>query len=93
MCPNMSLDFDLCLSFDLNIGVNVKFGGYIFYASQKFDFYFFDTRMEQSMLDVFKCTKMCRCSKVVQKQHGHTDHDAVMVRFIIHIVERSKLAS
>ncbi len=32
VCPHMSCDFDLYLTFDLDIGVNTKFGGYIFYA-------------------------------------------------------------
>ena len=37
--PHMSCDFDLCLTLDLDIGVNVKFSGYIFYATQKIEFY------------------------------------------------------
>ena len=41
VCPHMSHDCDLHLIFDLNIGVNAKFGGYIFYASQKSEFYLF----------------------------------------------------
>ncbi len=41
VCPHMSCDFDLHLTFDLNIGLNPKFVGYInvFYASQKSEFY------------------------------------------------------
>ena len=39
MCPHMSHDFDLSLTFDLDIGVDVKFVGYIFYASRKSKFY------------------------------------------------------
>ena len=35
VCPHMSCDFDLHLTFDLHIVVNEKFGGYIFCASQK----------------------------------------------------------
>ena len=31
----MSRDFDLCLIVDLDIGVNTKFGRYIFYTSRK----------------------------------------------------------
>ncbi len=38
-CPHMSSDFDLCLTFGIDIEVNVKFGGYIFYASRKSDFF------------------------------------------------------
>ncbi len=30
VCPHMSHDFNLCLTSDLDIGVNAKFGGYIF---------------------------------------------------------------
>ncbi len=47
VCPHMSCDFDLYLifdfylTFDFDIGVNAKFGVYIFYASQKSEFYLF----------------------------------------------------
>ena len=30
VCPHMSCDFDLHLTFDLDIGVNAKFGGTYF---------------------------------------------------------------
>ncbi len=36
---HISHDFDLRLIFDLNIWVNAKFGGYIFYTSRKSEFY------------------------------------------------------
>ncbi len=42
VCPHMSCDFDLHLTFDRNIGVNTKFGWYIFYASQKSEFFLFN---------------------------------------------------
>ena len=35
VCPHMSCDFELRLTFDLDMGVNAKLGGYIFYASRK----------------------------------------------------------
>ncbi len=41
-CPHMSHDFDLCLTFDLDVGVKAKFGRYIFYASRKSEFCSFD---------------------------------------------------
>ena len=39
VCPHMSHDFDLHLTFDLDVGVNAKFGGHIFYASRKFEYF------------------------------------------------------
>ena len=36
VCPRMSQDFDLHLTFDLDIGVKAKFGCYIFYPSSEF---------------------------------------------------------
>ena len=39
MYPHTPCDFDLCLTFDLDIGVNAKFGRYVFFASWKSDFY------------------------------------------------------
>ncbi len=56
VCLHMSHDFDLGLTFDLDIGVKAKFGdldigvkakfgGYIFYASQKSKFYLFCSTM------------------------------------------------
>ena len=38
VCPYMSRDFEPHLTSDLDIGVNTKFGGYIFYASRKSKF-------------------------------------------------------
>ena len=46
VCSHMLRDFDVCLTFDLDIGVNGKFSGYIFYASQKSEFYLFQIKWE-----------------------------------------------
>ncbi len=46
VCPHTSRDFD-CLSFDLDIGVNAKFSGYIFYASRKSEFYCYLISLKQ----------------------------------------------
>ena len=39
--PHMLRDFDVCMTIDLDIGVNTKFGEYIFYALRKSELFKF----------------------------------------------------
>ncbi len=55
MYRHMSHDFDLGLTFDLDIWVNAKFGGYMFYASQKSELYLLSMSLHNSQ----KCICLC----------------------------------
>ncbi len=80
VCPPMSHDFDLHLTFYLDKRVNAKFGRYTFYASwnSKFYFYFRDIITITGLLLCYRGSRAgCRLLWFLQRWDGKTTTNGV----------------